>query len=98
MNDTNQTDSVAAFLARGGKVTKCPARPARAKSLRNLSVDAERQAGKGQKPNVLARKGGALVNPFADAERRAEARRLADYAEARAVGFTEAEAREYARA
>jgi len=40
----NNTDAMAAFLARGGKVTKCPTREANATPLRTLRRQAEQAA------------------------------------------------------
>jgi len=72
------TDAIAAFLANGGKVTKCPAREGNATPLRKLRKQAERAAECGQTPNVIARRGGAVIDASAEeraylaAENRAE--------------------------
>jgi hypothetical protein len=44
MSNTNTTDAMAAFLARGGAVTKCPPRDANATPLRKLRRQAELDA------------------------------------------------------
>lgn len=101
----NNTETVAEFLARGGRVTRVAPAAGRAKSLRNLNKVAEEAAEMlGEMPNVIARRAGVLVNPDAvRVEAAKEAARLrvavearAAYVEARAAGFSEAEAIEYA--
>jgi hypothetical protein len=72
------SDAMAAFLARGGKVAKCPAGEAKATPLRKLRQRSERAAMAGQAANVLARRGDEIVDPSAEersylaAENRAE--------------------------
>lgn len=59
-------DAIAAFLANGGKVTKCPAGEANATPLRKLRQRSERAAEAGQAANVLARRGDRIVDPSAE--------------------------------
>jgi hypothetical protein len=74
MSNTNTIDAMAAFLARGGAVTKCPARDANATPLRTLrrmaeqgeSLDSERMAERRQERFGAARLDGFSVSDSLD--------------------------------
>jgi hypothetical protein len=60
------SDAIAAFLAKGGKITKCPDGKANATPLRKLRQRSERAAEAGQAANVLARRGNEIIDPSAE--------------------------------
>jgi hypothetical protein len=77
MSNTN-TDAMAAFLARGGTVTQCPARDGNATPLRILRreasamlahLDSEAQAERSQERFGAARLNGASVSDALDESR-----------------------------
>jgi len=59
--------ALAAFLAKGGAVTKCPTRDGNATPMRKLRQQADAAMEAGQSPNVLARDASGRVDPSADA-------------------------------
>jgi hypothetical protein len=76
MSNTN-TDAMSAFLARGGTVTKCPARDGNATPLRTLrrqqeageSFDSEQEAERRNESFGRARANGASVSDSLDESR-----------------------------
>jgi hypothetical protein len=60
-------DALAAFLAKGGAITKCPTREGNATPLRRLRQQADAAIDAGQAVNVLARDASGRVDPSADA-------------------------------
>ena len=67
MNASDTASALAAFLAKGGSVTKCPARDGNATPLRQLRRQADVAMEAGQAVNVLARDASGRVDPSADA-------------------------------
>jgi hypothetical protein len=94
----NTADALAAFLAKGGQITKCEPGEANARSLRQLRKDVDRAIENGQSANVLARRNGQLVNPAEeiDAEQAAEIY-VETATQARLCGADASEALETAR-
>ena len=93
------TDAMAAFLARGGTVKKCPAAEGNATPLRKLRRMANEAMEAGQSPNVLARDSSGRIDPSAsarefeaierDAERSSEQAAAMAANGRRCVGFDE---------
>ena len=67
MSNQTTADALAAFLAKGGAVTKCPAAAGNATPLRKLRKQADAALEAGQAVNVLARDASGRVDPAADA-------------------------------
>ena len=66
MNATDSALALAAFLAKGGAVTKCPPAAGNATSLRRLRRQADAALDAGQAVNVLARDASGRVDPSRD--------------------------------
>jgi hypothetical protein len=102
MDTTN--DAIAAFLAKGGKITKCAPAEGNATPLRKLRAraDAAIEAGQGDDGiNVLARRGAETVDPSRVAREdfaieNAAERRAERFGAARADGWTVSNALDYA--
>lgn len=96
MDAKNKTDALAAFLARGGAITKCPPAKGNATTLKALRARADRAIDAGQTDggiNVLARRGAETVDPSYEARvdfavENAAERRAETFAGARYAGLS----------